>query len=264
MGWLLHSKMFKQKLTRWILIYVAVMCLLGSVITYSKYITSLQISDSARTAQFNVVMNPVFDNCVAGTIKKTDKDGNVIEVPVDRCGLNSRPTKDLEYTFKVNYDELEANALVIIRMAFNGISVMNYKNIILYEVIDSKDGQTEEPLFKFKGEDGKTSGESLSDKYTIKTGNNSILLYDIIRMSDVYSFDSDGKVEGNRKSVTKTFRIKMETSDSILNVPEENTEVTKPNGEYVYNKEINDQELITIGYTATQFISEEELNKYYN
>lgn len=261
MGWLLHSKMFKQKLTRWILMYVAVMCLLGSVITYSKYITSLQISDLARTAQFNVVMNPVFDNCVAGTIKKTDKDGNVIEVPVDRCGLNSRPTKDLEYTFKVNYDELEANALVIVRMAFND-SVMNYKNIMLYEVIDSNDGQTEEPLFEFKDKDSTTTGKSLSDKYKIKTGNNSILLYDIIRMSDVYSFDSDGKVEGSRKSITKTFRIKMETSDNILNVPEENTEVTIPDGEHVYNKDINDEELITIGYTATQFITEEELSKY--
>lgn len=263
MGWVLHSKMFKEKLTKWIIMYIAVMCLLGSVITYSRYITSLQKDpEDVKPARFNVVMEPVFEKCEDGTITKTDKDGNVTVIPVDKCGLSSRPTKGLEYTFSVNYDELDANALVIIRMAFNGYSIMNYKNIVLYEIISSEDEQKEIPLFEFKDDKSETTGKLLDEKYKIKTGDNSILLYDIIRMSDVYKFDADGKVVGERESITKTFRIKMETSDNVLNIPEDSTEVAIPSGEHVYNKDIDNQELITIGYTATQFMTEEELSKY--
>ena len=38
---LLHSKLFRQNLFKWIFMYIAALGLLTSVITYSKYITAL-------------------------------------------------------------------------------------------------------------------------------------------------------------------------------------------------------------------------------
>ena len=38
---LLHSKRFKENLYRWLFMYVGVIALLTTVITYSKYVTQL-------------------------------------------------------------------------------------------------------------------------------------------------------------------------------------------------------------------------------
>ena len=95
---LLHSKLFRRNLYKWLFMYVGVMCLLTSVITYSKYITSMQNDDTARVAKFNV--------------KITNND--VCDELEDKCHYGTlRPTEDYEYYFTVDTTELEVKTLLV-------------------------------------------------------------------------------------------------------------------------------------------------------
>ena len=51
---LLHSKKFRKNLYKWLFMYVGCIALLTTVVTYSKYMSTFQSSDSARVAKFNV------------------------------------------------------------------------------------------------------------------------------------------------------------------------------------------------------------------
>lgn len=55
---LLQSKKFRNNLKKWLCMYVGVLLLLTTVITYSKYITSLQSEGKADTAKFNLLLEP--------------------------------------------------------------------------------------------------------------------------------------------------------------------------------------------------------------
>lgn len=51
---LLHSKRFRRNLKRWICMYVGVLILFTSVVTYSRYVSNLSLNDEAKVTKFNV------------------------------------------------------------------------------------------------------------------------------------------------------------------------------------------------------------------
>lgn len=95
---LLHSKRFKKNLSKWLFMYVGVMVILTSVITYSRYISSWLQADEARITKFNVKIDKLI--C-------TDYEDE------ERCSKN-RPTASIPYYVKLNTKELETNALLVL------------------------------------------------------------------------------------------------------------------------------------------------------
>ncbi len=85
---LLHSKRFKENLYRWLFMYVGVIGLLTTVITYSKYVTKMvPHEETGRITNFKA------------DIKYTDKDGNPC-VEGTRCTTGVyRPTSEIKYYF---------------------------------------------------------------------------------------------------------------------------------------------------------------------
>ncbi len=104
---LLHSKVFRRNLKKWLFMYVGTICLLTSVITYSKYISAFNGSDSARPAKFNVKVN--FDEIacpepIVGSFSST-------------CDLgSSRPLPAYDFKFNVDTSELEVNTLLVLTL----------------------------------------------------------------------------------------------------------------------------------------------------
>ena len=116
---LLHSKLFKKNLLRWLFMYVTVIGLFTTVVTYSKYISSMQNSDVARPAKFDASIT--YDGVCSGTAEDV------------RCNIGTfRPTSELVYYFTVDARNLEVTTLFVTR-----ISIKNeFKNIVIYDITD--------------------------------------------------------------------------------------------------------------------------------
>lgn len=127
---LLHSKRFKEKLYRWLFMYVGVLGLLTTVITYSKYITKLTPKeDSARSAVFK-----------ADIVYVADESGT--PCPAAGCPNNMyRPTSEIKYYFKLNTDfEVLTDLFLTLRIAqIDG----NYNN---YEIVSIRNVNDTEPI----------------------------------------------------------------------------------------------------------------------
>ncbi len=96
---LLHNKKFRSNLYKWIFAYVGVLLLFSSVVTYSKYITSLEQGDTSKPAKFDVKIS--CPDCTIG-------DNNVIDTG------NFRPTQNIEYFFQINPNfEVNTNLKII-------------------------------------------------------------------------------------------------------------------------------------------------------
>lgn len=96
---LLQSKRFKQNLYKWLFMYVGVLLLLATVITYSRYIANLLGSnEDARPARFHVKVEPVGCNAI-------NKSCNTGAYLFD---------DEIPYEFQVDTSELEANADLVI------------------------------------------------------------------------------------------------------------------------------------------------------
>ena len=91
---LLHSKLFRQNLFKWIFMYIAALGLLTSVITYSKYITALIHDESVRSSKFGC----------------SEEDGQSCE-----SNVQLRPTKEIEVYFKLDLNQLEVMTNVVLR-----------------------------------------------------------------------------------------------------------------------------------------------------
>lgn len=120
MTWLLHSKLFKENLKKWLFMYIAVMCLLTSVITYSKYISNFQGSgDSVRSAKFNVEISSSNEGC-------TTQNDKIV------CSIESkRPTQKIEFLVDLDANDLEVAAEVLTRL---NLLASSYEIIELVEV----------------------------------------------------------------------------------------------------------------------------------
>lgn len=110
MNRLLHSKTFRKNVSKWVFMYIAVMCLFTSVITYSKYITELGMKDEARASMFNVSIEPL-------SIENSDctSSGETSGSIVMSCGLK-RPTSTFNYYFKV-VSEVEVPTEIVVRVS---------------------------------------------------------------------------------------------------------------------------------------------------
>ena len=98
---LLQSKRFRSNLYKWLFMYVGVMLLLTTVITYSRYISGLQEKDDARSAKFNVFIN-----------KKCPLNEVGEEIA---CNTGSSlVVNELEYYFSVDTRELEVKTKFIL------------------------------------------------------------------------------------------------------------------------------------------------------
>lgn len=104
---LLHSKRFRKNLRKWLFMYIGVMALLTTVVTYSRYITSKSSDDIARAAKFNVKITRdetiAADNCETKYDEANKKDKVTCETGT------FRPTSNLEYIFNVDTSEIEVN-----------------------------------------------------------------------------------------------------------------------------------------------------------
>lgn len=100
---LLQSKRFRANLYKWLFMYVGVMGLFASVITYSKYISNvLSGADDSRPAKFNVLIsNEIADlECL-----KNNENADLNECYVGKFS----PLTPMMYAFSVDTKELEVN-----------------------------------------------------------------------------------------------------------------------------------------------------------
>lgn len=96
---LLHNKRFRSNLYKWVFAYVGVLLLFSSVVTYSKYITSLEQGDSSKPAKFDVKIS-----CPDCSITSD----NVIDTG------SFRPTQNIEYYFQISPSfEVNTNLKII-------------------------------------------------------------------------------------------------------------------------------------------------------
>ena len=115
MGKLLHSKTFRNNLFRWLFLYVGVLVVITSVVTYSRYITKASMGDNARPARFEI------------TVEK----GQVCSKVSGICGIEAYKLYDeLEYSFSVDTSNLEVLTQLIVNISVND----DFDIIGLYEV----------------------------------------------------------------------------------------------------------------------------------
>lgn len=145
MQWLIHSKLFKENLKKWLFMYVAVMGLLTSVITYSKYISNFQGSgDAVHPAKFNVKINSLNDGCTM--------NGEIVA-----CDLGERrPTQYINFLIELDVSELEVTTELLTRI---NLVDDKYKIVSLSKV----DGSNENELFNSSNNSSSNSVEYNAD-----------------------------------------------------------------------------------------------------
>ena len=118
---LLHSKLFRKNLFTWLFMYIGIMGLFTTVVTYSKYISSMQNADGARVASFKA--NITFD-------------GVCSSIGEGFCNIGSyRPTTSgLEYYFTVDNTEIEVSAKFVTIITVRE----RFENIQVYDITDSE------------------------------------------------------------------------------------------------------------------------------
>jgi len=118
---LLHSKLFRKNLFKWIFMYIAVIGLFTSVVTYSKYISNMNGDDTARVASFDASIT--YDGICQNLGENEICDNGTF-----------RPTSKISYYFTVDTRKLEVSTIFVTR-----ISVLEYfKNIKIYDVTETE------------------------------------------------------------------------------------------------------------------------------
>lgn len=97
---LLSSKKFKTNLFRWLFAYVGVLMLLTMVVTYSKYMTSLETKDESRPAMFVANFKNEVLECQGGVENTCDT-------------LLYRPTTSIDYSFSLDTTGTEVKTYMI-------------------------------------------------------------------------------------------------------------------------------------------------------
>jgi len=133
---LMHSKKFRANLRKWLCMYISVLILLTVVVTYSKYLASLPaISENASIAKFNVDIDIVgcaselvpIEICENGTEEENcEKQTSYI------CNTTEeqRPTKEMNYHFRVDTRELEVKTKVLVKVKVDThFAIKDIKNV---------------------------------------------------------------------------------------------------------------------------------------
>lgn len=133
---LLQSKRFRTNLYKWLFMYVGVMLLLTSVITYSKYMTSMETNEESRVAKFEVGID--YMKCESIT---TTNDTE----PKQICNAGYfRPTSDIKYYFTVDTTQIETDALFLLDIYVNNhftlTGLKDYTNNKAIDITSTTDG----------------------------------------------------------------------------------------------------------------------------
>lgn len=161
---LLHSKLFRKNLFKWIFMYVTVIGLFTSVVTYSKYISDMQSSDKAKVALFDASIT--YDGLCTGVNEN------------ETCDIGDfRPTSKISYYFTVDNRNLEVSTIFITR-----ISVLDvFNNIKIYDVTDTEVEVT----------DFDKDGNVFTLTENLKTNQTYVRKYKITMNFDYNSYDDD-------------------------------------------------------------------------
>lgn len=122
---LLHSKLFRKNLFKWIFMYVTVIGLFTSVVTYSKYISSMQDTGEAKVALFDASIT--YDGICTGVDEYEICDNGTF-----------RPTSQITYYFTVDTRNLEVSTVFVTRIAILDV----FKNIKIYDITETETEMT--------------------------------------------------------------------------------------------------------------------------
>ncbi len=164
---LFQNKKFRKNLYKWLFMYIGVMSLTTTVITYSKYISSFKSEDSARVAKFDISVEPTKITCTDGEVESEVKK---------ICNMGViRPTAPFDYYFDIDTTNMEVKTNLIVTIYVNS----NFKLISdnpdggelvynLYDIDIAGKVNNKVPLHTY---DSNISINGKSDKYTIYTTN---------------------------------------------------------------------------------------------
>lgn len=127
---LLQNKRFRQNLYKWVFMYVCVMAIFTTVVTYSKYISSMGTDETARVASFEVGID--FGACPEeNKIPTNNADGTKSYT----CDMGvSRPTSILSYNFSVDTTLIEADALLVLTtLVADDFNILDFENVTTHE-----------------------------------------------------------------------------------------------------------------------------------
>ncbi len=132
---LLHSKLFKKNLKKWLFMYVGVLLLLTGVVTYSKYMSKFaSASEPARVTKFNVAILDATDDNVCSEFEEGSET-------YTKCGREETSASDeqIDYYFTVDTRELEVLTKLFVTInidpAFKLVDVQEEKTPGVYESI---------------------------------------------------------------------------------------------------------------------------------
>ncbi|MCI8548664.1 MAG: hypothetical protein HFJ38_07270 [Bacilli bacterium] len=139
---LLQSKGFKKNLLKWLFMYCGVMCILTIVVTYSRYLSSQSYQDTAKVAKFDINVEAVScSEMDSGDIRTTPN--NVACIDNNSSAGSLRPDPKVGFYFKVDTSKLEVNANVIISMilknSIKNAAIDNTKYFSNYKLYDVTD-----------------------------------------------------------------------------------------------------------------------------
>lgn len=131
---LLQSKRFRKNLKKWLCMYVGTLLILTTVITYSKYISSLGLNDESRVTKFDVEINQLDMPLCSGDINTSCCNNTSGQLT---CTTNEyRPTEKITYKFEV-VPNFEVNTLLVtsiyIPENFEVLSIKENDDTLLYD-----------------------------------------------------------------------------------------------------------------------------------
>lgn len=116
---LLHSKVFRKNLYNWLFMYITVIGLFTSVVTYSKYISSFQNNTKAKVAKFDASIT--YDG-ICSQIEENEI-----------CNAGSfRPVSKINFYFTVDTTNLEVSTIFVTRISVKD----KFKNVKIYDITD--------------------------------------------------------------------------------------------------------------------------------
>ena len=167
MSGLLHIKRFRQNMLKMFVIYLVVILSTTSVITYSRYITSMESTSYARPARFNIDVTKG-DICVA--------ESTVCNV------TKYKPYDQLDYYFSVDTSQLEVTTIMATTIDID----THYNFVSIYEIED----EVETLIDIDNNEDYSINGRRINISQEVEAGLGTVKTYKI-RLSYIGSSDTD-------------------------------------------------------------------------
>ncbi len=167
MSGLLHIKRFRQNMLKMFIIYLVVILSTTSVITYSRYITSMESTSYARPARFNIDVTKG-DICVA--------ESTVCNV------TKYKPYDKLDYYFSVDTSQLEVTTIMATTIDID----THYNFVGMYEIED----EVETLIDINNNQDYSINGRRINISQEVEAGLGTVKTYKI-RLSYMGSSDAN-------------------------------------------------------------------------